>query len=208
MPRITFRWVVLVVVLAACGGAATAPDGSPSTSTGEATPPTTAATTTEAPPGTSSAPTTAAPDPGPDWPPAPLDEIPIADAAPLVLSDEPLPVLLVFWAEWCSVCRRELPVIDRVAGDYEGRVRFASVAWKGTLTATADAAVELLPSGRVSWALDDSGDFFAAWAVPYQPETVLLTPGDRQFRRWPGAVGEEELRARLDALLEVSAGSG
>ncbi len=101
-----------------------------------------------------------------------------------------------------------MPVVDQVAPDYEGRVRFLSVAWKASEEATRARAEDLLRSGQVSWGLDGSGEFFQAWGVPYQPETVLITGDDVIVQRWPGAVGEDQIRARLDALIEASNGGG
>jgi hypothetical protein len=100
-----------------------------------------------------------------------------------------------------------LPVVDEIAKEYEGEVRFISVAWKGSLDETRERAGQLLTSGLVTWGLDDTGDFFSAWGVPYQPETVLLTGDDIEFDRWPGVLGEEELRSRIDALVQASAGT-
>ncbi len=43
-----------------------------------------------------------------------------------VLESEGL-VLVDFWAPWCVWCRRVMPTLDKLAGDYADRVKFVKV---------------------------------------------------------------------------------
>lgn len=36
-------------------------------------------------------------------------------------------ILVDFWAEWCGPCRMVAPILDELAGEYEGRVTIAKL---------------------------------------------------------------------------------
>ncbi|MDR2929302.1 MAG: thioredoxin [Propionibacteriaceae bacterium] len=72
---------------------------------------------------------------------------PVTDAtfAAEVLAGE-LPVLVDYWADWCAPCRQLAPVLDELARQFEGQVKFVSVDTNENTAVAAAQDVRTLPT--------------------------------------------------------------
>ena len=95
-----------------------------------------------------------------------------------------------------------MPVIDEVANDYLDEIEFVALAWKSDFAKTK-ARAEVLFSDNLRWGLDEDQDVFRLYGVPGQPASVIVVQGV-VVDAWFGAIGEDELRNRLDAVVALA----
>ena len=80
-------------------------------------------------------------------------------------------------------------------------MRFVAVAGRSDYDSTASRANDLLTS-NVGWGLDDA--VWDLYDILGQPASVLVTGDDIIFDGWYGALGESELRQKLDQLVSLA----
>jgi thioredoxin 1 len=86
------------------------------------------------------------------------------------------PVLVDFWAEWCGPCKMIAPILDEVAGAYQGRVQVAKVN------------------------VDDNRDVPAKFGIRGIPTLIMFKDGQIAATK-VGALTKAQLTAFIDQQL-------
>ncbi len=108
------------------------------------------------------------------------------------------PVVLWFWAPWCTICRVEGPDVAAVAAELEGDVTFLGVPGRGQ-TVDLTSFVQDTGTGGLQHVVDADGSLWQRFRVVSQPSFAFVAP-DGSVETFAGALGEEQLRARAAAL--------
>ena len=86
------------------------------------------------------------------------------------------PVLVDFWAEWCAPCKMVAPVLDDLAEEYEGKIKFTKVD------------VDTNPQTALKYGIR---------SIP----TLLVFKGGSPVDQVVGAVPKAVIKKRLDSAL-------
>ncbi len=87
-----------------------------------------------------------------------------------------LPVVVDFWAEWCGPCKVISPILEGVAEEYDGKIKFVKVDTEENFETSESYGILTLP-------------------------TLLVFKGGQQIERITGARPRGDLQRYLDKAL-------
>jgi peroxiredoxin len=131
---------------------------------------------------------------------APTFTLPTLEGDELALTDTGgAPVVLAFWASWCTTCKADVPKLQRVVDEWGPQgVRVVGVVIEDSLSAARATASEA--SLRYPSVFDANNAVRDAYGVLGTPETFLVDGDGRVAARWIGPLPAHELDLRLAAL--------
>lgn len=111
------------------------------------------------------------------------------------------PLVVNFWATWCAPCVKEMPALQQVAAEVEGRVGFLGVNVQDAPVNATTFADQL----GISYALatDPRGAFWKEVGGFGMPTTLLVDRKGMVVYRHTGALDAEELRGLVRRRLGV-----
>lgn len=90
--------------------------------------------------------------------------------------DSPVPVLVDFWAQWCSPCLMLAPVLEKIAAKYSGKLKVKKLNVEEARQLAADHQIMSIPC-------------------------LILFRRGKEIGRIIGFMDENRLSAQVDAIL-------
>lgn len=87
-----------------------------------------------------------------------------------------MPVLVDYWADWCMPCKKITPIIEELAKEYDGKIKFGKVDVDECSKTASDYGIMSIP-------------------------TLVFFKGGKIMHQAVGALGKQELKRKIQENL-------
>ena len=124
----------------------------------------------------------------------------------MVLSElEGKPLVLNFWARFCTPCWSEMPELQDFYEEYGGRLNLLGMdVGQFTGLGSPKDAGKLLDALGITYpaGFTDDGRVVPHYQIQAMPTTAFITADGEVFRTWTGSITREQVTAIVREMLE------
>ncbi len=129
----------------------------------------------------------------------------VLGASEMALSElEGRPLVLNFWARFCTPCWSEMPELQSFYEEYESRVQLVGIdVGQFTGLGSPKDAGKLLDSLGITYpaGYTDDGRVVRDYQIRAMPTTAFITADGELFQTWTGSITREEVTAVVQKML-------
>lgn len=88
-----------------------------------------------------------------------------------------IPVMVDFWALWCGPCKMTGPIVEEVAGGYNGRIKIVKINVDDNQNTATELGIMTIP-------------------------TFVFFKDNKEILRFSGALSKKELIKKIDSVID------